>query len=97
MYEKLWDGEREVKEISFDPNSERLKHEFPDIFEGVKSDVMYTAKYDENSDIETTYLGSSTMRRQDELIAEHKAPITDLYVYSKLLDDTYCKILPGIT
>ena len=48
MYKKLQDGEREIKEISFDPNSEGLKQDTLAAFEGVKSDVMYTAKYDDN-------------------------------------------------
>ena len=61
--------EKEVKEIKFDPNSERLKQVYIHVFERVKSDVMYTTKYDENGDIRTTYLGTSKMKRQ--LIAEH--------------------------
>ena len=56
---------------------------------------MYTAQYDENNDIETAYLGMHMMRRQDELKAEHKAPITgDCYIPGNLLDGTDCKILP---
>ena len=55
---------------------------------------MYTAKYDEDSDIGTTYLGLSKMRRQDELKAEHEVSITeDCYIHGKLLDGTDCKIL----
>ena len=47
-----------------------------------------------NSDIATTYLGMSKMRRQDELKAEHKAPTTeDCYILGKLLYSTDCKIL----
>ena len=46
-----------------------------DIFEGVKSDVMYTPKYAEKYGIWITYLGTSEIRGQDELEAEHKAPI----------------------
>ena len=77
MYNKLWDPEREVKEVSFDPESERLTECILDVFEGVKSAIIYTAKYDENNDKGMTYLGKSKTRRQDELKAEHKAPITE--------------------
>ena len=50
---------------------------------------MYTAKYDENSDIGTTYLGITKMKRQDELQVENKAPTTeDCYIPSTLLDGT---------
>ena len=57
MYKKLQDSEREMKEISFDSKAESLKQDYLDIFEGVRSDVMYTAQYDENHYIGTTYLG----------------------------------------
>ena len=41
------------------------------MFEGIMSPVMYTAQYDENSDIGSTYLGIPKMRRWDEFKAEH--------------------------
>ena len=94
MYYKLQDSEGDVKKISFGSNSERLKQDYIDIFEGVKSDVMYTAKYDKNSDTGTTYIGTSEMRRQVALKTQHKASIMeDYYIHGKLLDGTDCKIL----
>ena len=54
---KLQDSEREIKEISFDSNTESLKQDYLDMFECIKSDVMYTAQCDENSDLGATYLG----------------------------------------
>ena len=42
-YKKLQDSEREIKEISFDSSIESLKQDYPDILEGIKSDVMYKA------------------------------------------------------
>ena len=42
---------------------------------------LYTTKYDEDCDIDTTYMGRTNMKRQDDLKAEHKVPITqDCYV-----------------
>ena len=46
MYEKLQEGEREVKEMSFSSKVESLKWEYLDIFEEVKSDVTFTVQYD---------------------------------------------------
>ena len=66
-------GERAIKDTSFDSNTESLQQDYLDIFEGAKSDVMYTAQYHENSDIGTTYLGCL---RQHELQTVHKTPIT---------------------
>ena len=57
-----------------------------DVCEGVKLGVMYKVKYDENSGIWTTYLGTFKVRRQNDLKAENKAPITDFYLHGKLLD-----------
>ena len=57
MYERLQDSEREIKELSFDSNTQSLKQDYLDTFEGLKSDIIYTAQYDENSDTGTTYLG----------------------------------------
>ena len=34
MYKKLQHGERECKEIGFDPYSKRLKQDYVDIFSG---------------------------------------------------------------
>ena len=63
MYKRLQNGEREIKEISFDSNTESLKQDYLNIFGGITSDVMYTAQYDESSDAGTTYLGMPKIRR----------------------------------
>ena len=75
MYKKLLDSERETKEWGFDSNAERLKQDYLDMFEGDKSNVTYTAQYDENIAIRTTYLGMLKMRTQNKLKAENKALI----------------------
>ena len=98
MYKKLMDSERELKEIWFDSNTGSLKQGYLDIFEGIESDVMYTAQCDKNCDIGTTYLGMPKMTNQDDLKAEHKTPITeDCYMPSKMLGGTDCKILLDMT
>ena len=74
-----------------------MKHDYLYIFGGIKSDVMYAAEYDENSDKGTTHLGMSKMKIQDELKAEHREPTTeDCNIPSKLLHGTDCKILLDI-
>ena len=61
MYKRLQGSAREIKEISF--GTESLKQDYLDILEEVKSDAMYTAKYDENSDTGTTHSGMPKLRR----------------------------------
>ena len=74
-----------------------MKQSYLYIFEGVRSDVIYTAKYNANSDICTKYLGTLKMRRQGELKAEHRVHIMeDCYIPGKLLDRPYSKILLDI-
>ena len=71
-----------------------MRQDYLDIFEGIKSNAMHTAQYDENIDIGTAYFGMPKLRRQDVLKAEHQVPITkDCYIPNKLLDDPCCKIL----
>ena len=94
MYKRLQDSERDVKEVSYNSNSESLKQEYLHIFEGVNSGIVYTTQYDDNNNIGTTYLDMSRMRRQDEWKAEHKPPITeDCYIQGKLLESTDCMVL----
>ena len=70
-------------EISFDSNTERLEQDYQ--MSCIQLNMV---------DIVTTYLGVPKMRRQDELKAEHKAPITgDCYLPGNLSDSTDCKIL----
>ena len=73
--------------MSLDSNAESLKQDYLDIFEDIKSYIMYTAQYDETSDIGTIYLRMPKMTRQKKLKADNKAPITeDCYIPRKLLD-----------
>ena len=50
MYKTLQISERKVTEVSFDHNWVRLKEDYIDVFEGVKTHIMNTATYDENCD-----------------------------------------------
>ena len=73
--------------MSFISSFKSLKQEYLDMFDRVKSDGTYIVKYDENSDIRTTYLGMLKMKRQDEIKAEHIIHITEnYYMQCKLLE-----------
>ena len=54
MYKMLQYSGREIKEISFDSNTEHLKQDYLDIFEDIKSDAIYTTQYHKKTDIGTT-------------------------------------------
>ena len=64
------------------------------MYDGVKSEVSSTTKFDENSDLSTTYLGRIEITRLDEIKAEEKFPISEqVYTVGKLLDGMECQIL----
>ena len=47
--------ERNVKETDFNPDPERLRQDYLDVFEAVKLEKTYTAKYDEDYDTGTVH------------------------------------------
>ena len=51
-------------------------------------------KFDESTDLSTTYLGRTDMTREYVIRAEEKFPISGQgYMSSKILDQTECSIL----
>ena len=55
---------------------------------------MDTTRFDENSDLSTTYLGKINMTGDKDLMVEQKFPISKSgYTVGKLMDGTECQIL----
>ena len=44
-----------------------LEEEYLDMYEGIQSDIVNTTRFDENSDLSTTYLGWSDRAKSDKL------------------------------
>ena len=59
--------ERDIIELDFGPTPDILKEEYLDVYEGIQSEILNTAKFDENSDLSTTYLGKSDRPKNDKL------------------------------
>ena len=57
-------------ELDFSVTPEVLKEEYLDVYDGIQSEVVSTTRFDENSDISTTYLGRSNREKCDKLKAE---------------------------
>ena len=49
--------ESHMLDVDFGINPETMKSNYLDMYEGVHADMVYTNKFDENSDLSTTYLG----------------------------------------
>ena len=66
-----------------------------DIYEGIHSDIVSSNRFNENSDISTTYLGRiKNEGSQDKLKAEDSFPISESgYTLGRLLDGTKCQLL----
>ena len=88
-------GERsQMLEEDFGINPETLKSNYLDIYEGVHAEMVYTNRFDENSDLSTTYLGQTKMTRETRIRAEEKFPITGQgFTLGKLLHGMECQIL----
>ena len=46
---------REFKELDFDATPQKLQEKYMDVYEGIHSEVVSSKRFDENSDISTTY------------------------------------------
>ena len=81
---------REFKELDFGITPQKLQEEYMDIYEGKHSDIVSSHRFDENSDISTTYLGRiENEGSQDKLKAEESFPISGSgYTLGTLLDGT---------
>ena len=86
---------REFKELDFGLNPQKLQEEYLDVYEGIQSDIVNSNRFDENSDISTTYLGKVESKgSQDKLRAEESFPILESgYTVGRLLDGTKCQLL----
>ena len=71
-----------------------LKKEYLDVYEGIQSEILSTTRFDENSDLSTTYLGKVDRLKNNKIKAEESFPISEQgYTMGKLLDSTECQIL----
>ena len=94
LYFKLKREERKTLDIDFGMYSDMLRSKYLDVYEGVYAKMVYTNKFNENSDLSTTYLGQTRMTRDTKIKAEERFPITGQgFASGKLLDDTECQIL----
>ena len=94
-YKVKLDTARKFKELDFGSISQKLQEGYLDVYEGIQSDIGSSSRFDENSDISTTYLGRiENMESQDKLKAEESFPISENgYTLGRLLDGTKCQLL----
>ena len=94
LYFKLKEEERETLDIDFEMYPDILKSKYLDVYEGVYAEMVYVNKFNENSDLSTTYLGQTKMTRDTKIKTEEKFLIIGQgFASGKLLDGTECQIL----
>ena len=71
-----------------------MKEEYLERYEGVISEILNTTRFDENTDLSTTYIGKLRMTLGDSLNVEERFLKTEQgYTVGKLLDGTEYQIL----
>ena len=85
---------REFKELDFGATPQKIQEEYMEIYERIHSEVVHSNRFDENSDISTTYLGRVDKENQHKLKAEESFPISEHgHTLGRLLDGTECQLL----
>ena len=86
--------ERETLDVDFGIYPDILISKYLDMYEGVYAEMVYANKFNENSDLSTTYLGQTKMTRETKIKAEERCPIPSQgFASGKLLDGTEYQIL----
>ena len=94
LYKSL-NNEQSIKaNLNFGNSPRNLKTDYLDVYESIYMEVISTVRFDEGTDIGTTYLGQVDMIRNTEVKAEESFPMTARgYTRGQLLDSTDCDVL----
>ena len=96
QHKRLYNSLKTDKDQTVDTEFEddRLKEEYFDKFDGIYTEISQATRFDESTDLSTTYLGKMDTTRDMIIKAEEKFPISGQgYTNGKLLDNTECSIL----
>ena len=94
LYKSL-NNEQTIKtNLNFGKSPEKLKADYLDVYEGMYMEAISTDRFDEDTDLSTTYLGQVDVARNTEVKAEESFPMTARgYTKGQLLNGTDCDIL----
>ena len=94
LYKELKEKEMLKTNVAFGRSPKKLRSDYLDVYEGVYTEVISTDRFDEDTDVSTTYPGQVNMSRDTEVRAEESFPITARgHTRGELLDGTDCEIL----
>ena len=94
LHLKLKEKKGETLDVDFGLYPDITKPRYLDAYEDVYAEMVYAKKFNEISDLSTTYLGQIEMMRDTKIKAEERFPITGQgFASGKLLDGMECQIL----
>ena len=74
-----------IPDIIFD--EDRIRDTYLDKYDGIQAEISQVTKFDESTDLSTTYLGKAGVTREHVIKAEERFPISGQgYTNGKLLD-----------
>ena len=76
LYKSLTNEQTIRTNLNFGKIPEKLKADYLDMYEGVYTEVISTDRFDEDTNLSTTYLGQVNMARNTEVKAEESFPMT---------------------
>ena len=69
--------ERDILELDFCPTPDILREEYLDVYEGIQSEILNTTRFDENSDLSTTYLGKVDRSKNSKIKTEKSFALSE--------------------
>ena len=70
LYKRLNSKEMLKTCLNFSKSPEKLKSDYLDVYKGMCAEVISTDRFDEDTNLSTTYLGQVDMARDTEVKAE---------------------------
>ena len=92
LYSALKADKDLIPDIIF--GEDRIRDTYLDKYDGVHAEISQVTRFDESTDLSTTYLGKTDETREYVIKAEEKFSISRQgYTNGKLLDQTECSLL----
>ena len=76
LYLKLKEKNGETLDIDFGLYPDITKSRYLDAYKDIYAEIVYTNKFNENSDLSMTYVGQTEMTRDTKIKVEERFPIT---------------------
>ena len=64
-------------ELDFGQMLDILKEQYLDVYEGIQPEILSTTRFDENSDLSTTYLGKADRSKNNKIKVGEFFPVSE--------------------